>query len=68
MKESSDTMQEPGQSGRGSGGAGVVVVVVVVVVGRRVVRGGILRSNMGFKNLSNRQKTALSYCSHLEHI
>lgn len=37
MKESKETMQEPGQSGRGSTGAGVVVVVVVVV--RGVVRG-----------------------------
>lgn len=42
MKDSNDTMQDPGQSGRGSVGAGVVVVVVVVVVGRCVVRGGIL--------------------------
>lgn len=40
MKESSETMHDPGQSGRGSaGGAGVVVVVVV---GRWVVRGGTL--------------------------
>lgn len=38
MKDSSDTIQEPGQSGRGSTGAGVVVVVVVVV-GLGVVRG-----------------------------
>lgn len=38
VKESSETMQEPGQSGRGSTGAGVVEVVVVVV-GRGVVRG-----------------------------
>lgn len=42
VKESNDTMQEPGQSGRWSTGAGVVVVVVVVVVGRCVVRGGTL--------------------------
>lgn len=42
VKDSNETMQDPGQSGRGSVGAGVVVVVVVVVVGRCVVRGGIL--------------------------
>lgn len=48
MNDNSETMQEPGQSGRGSAGAGVVVVVVVVVVGRRVVRGGTLGDNRKF--------------------
>lgn len=40
MNDSSETIQEPGQSGRGSTGGGIVVVVVVV--GRGVVRGGTL--------------------------
>lgn len=56
-------MQEPGQSGRGSGGAGVVVVVVVVVVGRRVVRGGILEANVEFECQSNRQKSVVKILS-----
>lgn len=43
MKDSRDTMQEPGQSGLGSAGGGARVVVVVVVVVRGVVRGGTLQ-------------------------
>lgn len=51
MKETSDTMQDPGQSGRGSAGGAGVVVVVLVVVGLWVVRGGTLNAEAPINDL-----------------